>query len=1040
MPVCVRHCPVLLNLILGAFLMTLSTSSASAEAFLAEFSEPPAWYHSAPLWVWNDDITEQKIDHQLEMLRSQGVLQAFVHPRPGLITPYLSEEWLDLYEFAVETAKKKGMLLHIYDENSYPSGFAGGHVYHQHPEWGGKGLVLEKVEALPEELSEDILAVYLREGDGIRLLEDAPLGQAGDFLIAKRVLDQPRPWNAGGPYVDLLEPGLTEEFLRVTYEPYRERFGKEFGQTVRGAFTDEPHLVPAGRLHWTPRLPQLFSERYGYSLWEAFPSLFEDVGDFRAARFDFYQLLLDEFIERWSKPYHDYCEKNGLLFTGHYWEHEWPRCARAQDNMAMYAYHQMPAIDCLMNRYSEDPHAQFGNLRAVVELGSIANQLGRERRLCEIYGAGGWEMTFSDQKRIADWLGVLGVNFFNQHLTYMTLRGARKRDHPLSFSDHAPYWEHYHLLGKYLGRLSYALSQGEQKNRILVLEPTTSAWLLERADGPREELEAMGASFQAFITDLSLNQVEYDLGCERTLLDHGRIEGGKFVVGERAYDLVLLHHTCSNLTGKTFSLLKDFRDEGGSLLLAGGAPKFLDGRESEEMRAFFHEEIETPQDSLLVEGKDTSKALIAQDELIGFLNERYAEVEFSPQPGGKLFHQYRSQDKEGVLFLCNTSPDQNASGIWEAEGRGVMGLNLETGEKETVPHEVENGRVQVKFLLPPAGSLLYLITSGETEKKEERPLEFKNLSVELTGIQRLAPNPLPIDYLDYQVGEQKGESVFFFKAQQAIYQAHGLAQNPWDRSVQFKDETLALDSSFDTSTGFQVSYPFVIEGFESAPSLSIWVEQPERYSVTLNAGAAPDSTEPTVDAAFKVLHFRQGASVGENRLQLKASPFSVHHEVEPIYVTGAFALESREKGWALVPEKELGYGSWREQGMPFYSDAVRYSYALSLSGEEEIVRVSLPNWKGVVAAVSVDGKPAGLIGWQPFERSLKVSGAGSHTLEVDVYGSLKNLYGPHHGNPDLGAAWPSGFLNAPETGPPAGESYHTLDYGLYEPPLLEELD
>ena len=60
--------------------------------------------------------------------------------------------------------------------------------------------------------------------------------------------------------------------------------------------------------------------------------------------------------------------------------------------------------------------------------------------MSETYGAGGWDLTFFDQKRIADWEFALGVNFVNQHLSYVTIMGARKRDHPQSFSYHEPWW------------------------------------------------------------------------------------------------------------------------------------------------------------------------------------------------------------------------------------------------------------------------------------------------------------------------------------------------------------------------------------------------------------------------------------------------------------------------------------------------------------------------------------------------------------------------------------------------------------------------
>ena len=34
----------------------------------------------------------------------------------------------------------------------------------------------------------------------------------------------------------------------------------------------------------------------------------------------------------------------------------------------------------------------------------------------------------------------------NQHLSYMTIAGARKRDHPLSFSWLDPWWQDYKMM------------------------------------------------------------------------------------------------------------------------------------------------------------------------------------------------------------------------------------------------------------------------------------------------------------------------------------------------------------------------------------------------------------------------------------------------------------------------------------------------------------------------------------------------------------------------------------------------------------------
>jgi len=267
-----------------------------------------------------------------------------------------------------------------------------------------------------------------------------------------------------------------------------------------------------------------------------------------------------------------------LAFTGHYWEHEWPTPRIVPDSLAMAAYSHMPGIDILMNDWKTDSHAQFGNDRAVKEIRSVANQMGRKRTMSETYGASGWNLTFFDQKRIGDWEYALGVNFLNQHLSYMTIMGARKRDHPLSFSYHEPWWKAYSLMADYFGRLSVALSAGEQKNEILVLEPTTTAWMYYSPLSPNGQLQAVGENFQSFIHKLESAQVEYDLASERTIQEFGKVRGGGFEVGKRAYGLVILPPGLENLDSVTVSLLQAYLEQGGRVLAWDGTPKYVDAK------------------------------------------------------------------------------------------------------------------------------------------------------------------------------------------------------------------------------------------------------------------------------------------------------------------------------------------------------------------------------------------------------------------------------------------------------------------------------
>ena len=80
----------------------------------ANFAQPGVDYATAPLWVWNDLLTEEQVRSTLKDLNEQRVNMAFVHPRPGLATPYLTDEWFRLWNAALDEAKSQSFLLRNY--------------------------------------------------------------------------------------------------------------------------------------------------------------------------------------------------------------------------------------------------------------------------------------------------------------------------------------------------------------------------------------------------------------------------------------------------------------------------------------------------------------------------------------------------------------------------------------------------------------------------------------------------------------------------------------------------------------------------------------------------------------------------------------------------------------------------------------------------------------------------------------------------------------------------------------------------------------
>jgi hypothetical protein len=795
----------------------------------SQFSNPPAEYTTAPFFVWNADITIDEIDKDLVSFKNAGSSQVIIHPRPGLITEYLSKNWFDLYRHTVEKGKEMGMNVWIYDENSYPSGFGGGHVPDEMPESynQGQGLNMSKFDILPDSCSSYYLC--LKEDNGgykdITSSLAGEKGKTGKYFLFSKSYNEKSDWYGGFSFVDLLYSGVTQKFIDVTMKGYEKNIGTEFGKTVPGVFTDEPQIESPGGIRWTPDLFSTFLNKWHYDLKTQLPSLYEETGDWKKVRHNYTQTLLQLFIDRWAKPYHDYCESKNLKFTGHYWEHEWPNMRPGGDNMAMYAWSQVPSIDMLFNQFDDSTtKAQFGNARSVKELASAANQTGRQRKLSETYGGSGWDISFRDLKRNGDWEYALGVNLMNQHLTYFTMAGARKYDYPPTFDYHEPWWNNYKYLNTHFARLSLALSSGKQINDILVLEPTTSAWLYDSYTQPNKKSSEIGLAFQTFITTLEKNQVEYDLGSENIIKDMGSVSNGKMNVGQASYSRIIIPPMTENLDHSTFELLEKFVREGGKLIIFS-VPTLLDGSASNEVSNFF-----AKNSAVIYKSDNLSPEII--NKYLGNIN-----LGFEKTAGGTLYHHRRILADGQILFLVNSDLHEQVNGSLKTKGKNALVMNTLTGTVDGYDNQQSGEDITLTYSIPPAGSLLLYIPDKKIPDFAIQPKTGEYIAFQPSQsmkVTRNEDNVLMIDFCDIQIGNNITKDLNTYYAADKVYKFYGFKNgNPWNTSVQFKKNIVDRDT-FGINTGFTATYHFPIKGKFDCSSIRAVIERSDLWSVAVN--------------------------------------------------------------------------------------------------------------------------------------------------------------------------------------------------------------
>lgn len=527
-----------------------------AERFTEEIERNADAFGSIPFWSWNDALKPEELRRQIRRMHEIKMKGFFMHARSGLETEYMGEDWFRCVAECADEARQLGMEAWLYDENGWPSGFAGGALL-KDPANYAEFLKLE----IKKEPDPEALCTYIRDGGKMRRVSDGTsVSDAGEYYcIFKHVCDS---------YVDTMDAKVTAKFIEATHEAYKKRFGALLGNVIPGFFTDEPQYY-RWATPWSETLPEEFEKAYGYDIYSGLAALFTDYEGAEEFRYDYWLLCHRLFTEHFARPVYEWAEENGCQITGHTIEETslsgqmW--CTGGV--MPFYQYEHIPGIDHLCRG--------IGNDLSPKQVASVAAQLGKKYVLSEMFAACGWDVTPLELKNIAQWQYVSGINLMCQHLYPYSIRGQRKTDYPCHYSEHLPWQDAMKDFNEYFNRLGATLSLGSEHVDALVIHPMHSAYLRYKREEDSQSIWELEDALNTLIKALSANQILYHLGDETLMARYGSVSEGKIHVGKCSYGTVVLP-LCETLDSTTVALLKEFLAQGGKL--AAWKPDQLPGR------------------------------------------------------------------------------------------------------------------------------------------------------------------------------------------------------------------------------------------------------------------------------------------------------------------------------------------------------------------------------------------------------------------------------------------------------------------------------
>ena len=949
------------------------------------FNNPPSEYKPVPFWSWNDMLINDQLIKQIEEMKKQGMGAFFMHSRGGLETPYLSDEWFDKIGMCIDEARKHNMKAWLYDEDQWPSGFAGGIIPRMKDEYRAKALFLA-IDFIPHEKDDiEVLKVFLAKRQYYIDVKVFPSN--GDYLLTdfEEIREVPSTvdyvkeaviylykWSAplndprfnGACYSDLLNPEAVKAFIDCTHEKYKKKFGKDFGDSVPGIFTDEPcSLIYGGRknvLPWTNKLPELFLNEYGYSLLDNLLLLFYNIDGYRKVRYDYRRLIDKLFIHSFTMPVYQWCEENNLIFTGHLMAEdditfslEW-----VGNIMQHYEFMHQPGIDHLTRN--------CGNIITHKQLQSAASQLGKIRLLGEMFACSGYDFSFEGQKWIADWHFVNGVNFINQHLAAYSLRGSRKRDYPPNLFYQQPWWEYYHIVNNYFSRISYALSQGKRLVDVLVIHPIESAFI---AFSPinKAQSKKINEDFENTLNTLLNNPFDFELGDEGIIDKYGCVDGKLFCIGEASYKIVIIPPLIT-LRENTVDLLSKFIKNGGIAITVKHIPEYINAEYAKER----------------ICNKLTGITHAAFHNLNGIINtllEPHVRIiSKEGEPLKKVYYHNRKLDEsKELIFIVNNSNSSPCfvTVVVKAKSIGtVYRLDAMKGELGELDFEYKDECININYNFLPCESLLIYLDYMESPNNNKCKIEKLNHYLMFESKWKCRPlelNSMLLDYCCYSADDNEyTDKIYFMKANLLVNKN--------------KNE-------------FYLRYYFNNDGWDGREGYFV-IEKPENYCITFNGNAVKSSPCGCwKDDSFKLIKIEYPVLKGQNLIQLSAK-WSDKLEIEPIYVVGDFKVEHKMYREFTIKSTDSTKCTENlvDSGYPFYTGKVVVLNELYIeSKDNHRYYVSIDKMNATVAEIFVNGISAGVIVWKPYEIEItQLISIGINIIEIKLTNSLHNLIGPHH--------------------------------------------
>lgn len=733
------------------------------------FKNPPNQAKARTWWHWiSGHVSKSGITKDLEAMKKVGIQEAQlfnVHLGfPKGSVKYLSEEWLNLFKFSAEEAKRLDLELGFHNSPGWSS--SGGPwvteeqamqtvVFSELTIEGGKRIktalpkpktkfdyykdivvlafpkpketkkingldfkilserirnhLLPDTKTIPQAAviaKETVIDITAKVSTAGVLEWDAP---QGEWIILRfghtpiGTTNRPAPPEAKGLEVDKMSKKAVDAYWKNGVQPIIDKLGDLIGSTVNNCLIDSYEV---GTTNWTTGFESQFEKLRGYDLTAYLPTLagyYVESGEI-SERFlwDFRRTIGDLIAKNYYAHFRELCHKNGMQFSVEpYWG--------PFDNMQVGA-----TGDIVMCEFWSGGYPFFDSPKFV---SSIAHLNGSSIVGAESFtGIGGWQQHPATIKSIGDRAWTEGITRFIFH-TYVHQPwdvgpGLSLSYHGTEFDRLNTWWNQGKVFMDYVGRSQFLLQQGKNVADVLVFTGESSpntAFL-------KPEIKKLG--------------FDYDLIGANKLKDLSVKKGTIYSAVGNTYKVLVLPNS-DFVKPETLEKIKE--------LVAGGA-KVIGQKPSQSPSLSNYPTCDVMVKRYADELWTT--CLVEDISIVDFLKKEKPDFKIEKGNPADISYIHRKTDKADIYFIANSKKESRTevcnfriSGkqaeLWNAETGEIRDLvvwqNKEDGTT-SIPIHFESEEAVFVVLKKQIKNLEHIVATT-TELKKPKPEALSNLKI-----------------------------------------------------------------------------------------------------------------------------------------------------------------------------------------------------------------------------------------------------------------------------------------------------------------------